>query len=1058
MEQPVTDAPLDSPRQAGRRPKTGRGRRIAVGLVAGLLILLAALYLNRRTVTREVLVRWLESQGVDADVTVERVTLDGIIARVRLGDPDNPDLVVDRVEVDYGITLPWSSGGAGLTPDRIRLLRPVIRARWQDGKLSFGSLDPLIADVMSRPPSDITSGPRILIEDGQIRLTTDHGPVALRADARVDDGRLMQLTASLPSQPLGIDGALARGLGGTLTLTTTGDRVALRLTAAADRANLQGWSGRSLRLDASADLPYPDTRAKQIDGAATLDARLSGDRIGGGGGEADAAVGSMAFAGQVTGWTDALKLSGQTDLGLTADRIEGQDLDLQTARLGLTDARTVIDHSERGLGWRLDGAARLNATRVRTAGVDGTALDLRGPRLTVGGRGAAVEASGPLQLSARQLVWSGLSLRDVAGALDLDLIFDVGLRLEAAGSLQAAHAAWPLFGTAKADDLPDLAAMKRALGDFSVSAPRLTLSAGEPGVRLVMDRPVRLVPASGGELTLTPAAGPVFAAPRGQAGGGSLNLTATRGPGLPEAQFTIPAWGLTPGGFRAELDGRATLDFDLARGLTLQTRGVLASNRGRLTYSSANCVATTVARLELGDNDVTGVTGDLCPDGQPLVTVADGRWQAGGAIRGMSAEAPFLAMRFAGVDGALSASGGPAGIGLDARIDVARVADTTSPVRFYPIDASGAARLEDQNWRGTFDLERSGHRLGRLVLAHDGRNSSGGINITTPELVFAEGGLQPAELTPLAELLGPPVTGTARFEGRIDWAADSPGSSSGLLTVPGLDFISPAGPVTGLKGDIAFTSLTPLVTAPGQVLTANRLESITPLTDLDLTFGLDAATITVAGGELAVAGGTIRLEPFSLPLDRSLPFTGVIVLDQVQLGEIIAGAGFGDRVQMDAVVSGRLPFASDPVSGIKVTGGALFASQPGRVSIQRTALSDLEAGGGGAVPPSTVEDLAYQAMENLAFDILTAEVNSLDEGRLSVLFHIKGRHDPPQKQEIRLTLSQLIRRDFLNETLPLPSGTAIDLTLDTTLNVNQLVSDLLDLNHARNGGVGPRQP
>ena len=344
------------------------------------------------------------------------------------------------------------------------------------------------------------------------------------------------------------------------------------------------------------------------------------------------------------------------------------------------------------------------------------------------------------------------------------------------------------------------------------------------------------------------------------------------------------------------------------------------------------------------------------------------------------------------------------------------------------------------------------------MLAHDGRNSSGGINITTPELVFAEGGLQPAELTPLAELLGPPVTGTARFEGRIDWAADSPGSSSGLLTVPGLDFISPAGPVTGLKGDIAFTSLTPLVTAPGQVLTANRLESITPLTDLDLTFGLDAATITVAGGELAVAGGTIRLEPFSLPLDRSLPFTGVIVLDQVQLGEIIAGAGFGDRVQMDAVVSGRLPFASDPVSGIKVTGGALFASQPGRVSIQRTALSDLEAGGGGAVPPSTVEDLAYQAMENLAFDILTAEVNSLDEGRLSVLFHIKGRHDPPQKQEIRLTLSQLIRRDFLNETLPLPSGTAIDLTLDTTLNVNQLVSDLLDLNHARNGGVGPRQP
>ena len=324
--------------------------------------------------------------------------------------------------------------------------------------------------------------------------------------------------------------------------------------------------------------------------------------------------------------------------------------------------------------------------------------------------------------------------------------------------------------------------------------------------------------------------------------------------------------------------------------------------------------------------------------------------------------------------------------------------------------------------------------------------------------MFAEGGLQPAQLTPMADILGPPVTGTARFEGRIDWVADGTGSSSGLLTVPGIDFTSPAGRVTGLKGDIAFTSLTPLETAPGQVLTASQLDSIAPLTDLNVTFALDEAAITVAGGELAVAGGTIRIEPFTLPLDGSGPFTGVIVLDQVQLGDIIAGAGFGDRVQMDAVVSGRLPFVSDPQTGVKVTAGSLFAARPGRLSIQRSALSDLEAGGGGEVPPSTVEDLAYQAMENLAFDVLTAEVNSLDEGRLSVLFHIKGRHDPPQKQEIRLTLAQLIRRDFLKETLPLPSGTAIDLTLDTTLNANQLVNDLLDLNRARNGGGGPDQP
>jgi hypothetical protein len=150
------------------------------------------------------------------------------------------------------------------------------------------------------------------------------------------------------------------------------------------------------------------------------------------------------------------------------------------------------------------------------------------------------------------------------------------------------------------------------------------------------------------------------------------------------------------------------------------------------------------------------------------------------------------------------------------------------------------------------------------------------------------------------------------------------------------------------------------------------------------------------------------------------------------------------------VVSGRLPFTFDPVSGVRITGGRVYADQPGRVSIQREALTGLDAGGGGTVPPGTVEDLAYQAMENLAFDVLSADVNSLDEGRIGVLFRIVGRHDPPQRQEIRLTVAELISREFLNRPLPLPSNTGIDLTLDTTLNVNQLVSDLLEMNRARN--------
>jgi len=258
--------------------------------------------------------------------------------------------------------------------------------------------------------------------------------------------------------------------------------------------------------------------------------------------------------------------------------------------------------------------------------------------------------------------------------------------------------------------------------------------------------------------------------------------------------------------------------------------------------------------------------------------------------------------------------------------------------------------------------------------------------------------------------------------------------------------------VTGLRGTVDFTNLAPLTAASGQRLTIDRLDSVAPLTDIELTFGLDKAAVTIEGGDLAVAGGRVRVEPFVVPLNPDEPISGVIVLENVQLGQVIAGSGFGDKVNLDAVVSGRLPFTSDPTNGVRIVGGSLAAVQPGRLSIAREALSGLEAGGGGeAVPPNTVQDLAYQAMENLSFDILSAEVNSLDEGRIGVLFRIRGRHDPPQRQELRIPIDEFISREFLNRPLALPSGTGIDLTLDTTLNLNQLIGDLLELNRARDG-------
>lgn len=1036
-------------------------RRIARGVGLGLaalavvaLLLAGLLYLNRRAAARELLTGWLERRGVQSEVEIERIELDGLVARVRIGDPRDPDFAAERVEVDYAIGTPWSAQGLGLRPGRVRLVRPVLRARWADGRLSLGSLDPVIEEFRRRPPRPDSRAPLVLVERGRVNLDTDYGRLAATADARVDNGRLLRLDARLPETRLqGRDGS-AQGLSGAVTANTVGDRIRVRLDVAARAADTPGLNVSGGRMTLTGDMAYPDLKRRRGDGRAVMAVAIDAEGLTASETRMRGFTLNGAFDGAATGWLDTFRVEGRSDVSVRAQGLAGAGMDGTALSASAQQGRLTVTKGPQGLGWRLDGPVSAGAGRLNTGETRFEGLRLTSSALAAGGRGGAAEAVGPVAVSARGFRMGDLRLTGISGRAALDARFEGAALIQARGSLQASGGSWPLFGPAGRDDPADLAAMKQALADFSLSAPGFHLVAGSAGATVRLEQSAELRPRNGGVLRIARMGGrPVYAAEPGQGGGGALVLSAERGRGLPELAFDIPDWRLTSGGFEARLSGRAALDFDLFRGVTVQTAGLLASSNGRLTWAASDCAVVAVERLELDENDVTDVSGRFCPDGSPLVTVQGGGWTARGRLQGVNADAPFLAMSFREAAGALSASGGPGGVSLNARVDTAQVADATTPRRFNTLTASGEAALANENWTGDFDLDSGGTRVGRLELSHDGWAGVGGVTIETPMLQFAEGGLQPARLSPLVEsFVQPPVTGSAQFSGRIDWVADGEGSSSGRLVIPGLDFVSPAGPVKGLKGQVDFTSLIPLTTAPGQRLAADSLESLTPFTGAALEFGIDKAGITVAAADVRVAGGVVRVEPFVVPLDPTQGFSGVIVLENVQLGEVLAGSGFGDKASLDAVVSGRLPFTSTPGRGVRITGGSLRAVQPGRLSIQREALSAVETGGGGAeVPPNTVQDMAYQAMENLAFDVLTAEVNSLDEGRLGVLFHIVGRHDPPQRQELRLSLSELISREFLKRDLPLPSGTGVDLTLDTTLNADQLVSDLLALNRARNG-------
>ena len=95
--------------------------------------------------------------------------------------------------------------------------------------------------------------------------------------------------------------------------------------------------------------------------------------------------------------------------------------------------------------------------------------------------------------------------------------------------------------------------------------------------------------------------------------------------------------------------------------------------------------------------------------------------------------------------------------------------------------------------------------------------------------------------------------------------------------------------------------------------------------------------------------------------------------------------------------------------------------------------------GEAALTANSVQDLAYQALEYLAFDSLSAEVNSVAAGRLQIVFHIKGRSDPPKPQQAEIQFGDILNGTVMQKPIALPSGTPIDLTLDTSLNFDELL-------------------
>ena len=1047
--------------QPSLRARSRRAALVDAGLEAMSLAALAfvaigfSAYAGRREISRELALAWLNDKGVEATLELDDLDATGFAGAIRLGPKNAPVFSAERIEVAYDLTAPWSGGPFALNTRAVRLVRPRVNARLDQNGLNFGTLQPLIDAALKSPAEPTTPGPAILIEDARVLLRTPGGPARLTGDASLDDGKLLRFDGRLGAMRYATSGLSFETDGALLKARKRGDRLTLDVQLALKTLSAGQLDLTEAQGSLQADLTYPDLKKLSMVGPA--EARLA---LRARGAEVEAASlggleANLVVAGLLSGDFQRGGLTGKTTFHARGERLTAQGLDSRdvVADLDLSNLALTYDPS----GVRGSARTRLAANADRAvaggAALSRTALEVQSSSLTLVSDKTRSSISGPLTvaLGGGRAAVGGIVLSSLAA--DGKGRFSVGtdgiaLALDARADADGAMTGPDAQRVTAALPNPDYAqAAARALSRFELSAPALKLGITGGQTTLSLPRPVALTAPGGAKAVLSAPGGPLVAMRDGVGSGRAV--LALGGGGLPDISLKAPRWRSDASGLTSDVVVAGTLDVPPLAGLTGTLAGQARLAGGGLTLRLNHCTPLTAKAILMGEPPISDVKFTLCPTAQPLMVASGGLWRASAQINDGQALVNVAQARIEGVTA--SVVGG--GRGFDAaqvKVTGGRIAEASSEgKRFETVAMVGEVDLARGQWTGALNASTlDGRPVGRMTLRHDVASGRGQADIDASKLAFAKGGLQPLGLTPLAAIARD-AEGPAGFTGSFNWAGDVM-TSHGQVSTTGLDFKSPLGQVHGLKGRIVFDSLAPLTSPPGQVLTIDSVDAIVPIQSVQASLGLGAEALHLQSATFEASKGKVTLEPLDVPLDGKGVVRGVVNIAGLDLGQLIAGSSLADKVKVEAVIDGRLPFEAGP-AGFRFIDGKVYAAGPGRLSIAREALTGVQTGQGAVdpndpltvkkdAPVNAIQDFAYQAMENLSFDTLEAGVSSTDKGRLGVLFHIKGEHDPKVIEKAKIGLMELLNGSAFQRRIPLPAKTPVDLTLDTSLNFDELLA------------------
>ncbi len=942
-------------------------------IAAVFLAILAFLMATKDDIVDNIVGKQMHQLGLPGTYKIQSTGIPRqVLTDVVIGDAAHPDLTIERVEIAIAPRFGFP------VISEVTLVRPRLYGSYVGGKLSFGSLDKVLfagpkASPFSLPDLNVN------IVDGRGRMVSDLGQMGVRIEGRgnLNSGFAGELAAVAPAlawPDLARNDCRAQGASMFGKLTTSGGKPTFDGPV---RMAALDCSGQGLQMRAAA-VQVTGTLDASFDGGDGKLVFATGPVTAQGIGSVQGLSGPVDLAyrkGELTARYDlaakgastpqlamsALKLSGflrakqglanlagegsVSGAGLRPGPRLGQALaSAQNAAKGSL-AELLLAQLRGGLAHQLP-ASRFTADYIvrRLAGATSVLLpqgSLTGGTgetlLTVSRLQAALGTGQPLRL-AGNFTTGGAGIPRITGRMEQQAHGTTLIRI--------AMAEYAAGGSKLA--LPDLVVAQAANGVLGFTG-HLLASGALPGGRVEgLDVPVdgRWEPARGFEIwrgcrevrftsltyakltldrravTLCPSDGGAIMASRG----GSFALAART-----QSLDLAGRLGNTP--------------LHIASGpIALSRGGHLAAKGLSVTFGSGT------ALTNLAFADLTGVLGNT----------VDGTFSGGtGTIQNVPLDMRDASgiWRYAG--GRLAVSG----LGLT-------LLDQQHGDLFRPLIAKDASLdLIDNRIAAHALLREPGSQrlVTEVTITHDLNTARGNALLAVPGITF-DNKLQPDTLSPLMLGVIANVKGIVSGDGRIDWNG-SKVTSTGKFGSQGLDFAAAFGPAKAVSGNVEFTDLLGLVTAPDQVIKIGSINPGIEANDGVLHFDMRPGHVLyVTGANWPFLDGKLRLLPTRMTLGASEVRSYVLEVEGMNAARFVEKMELAN-LSATGLFDGTLPLVFDQNGG-KIVRGRLISRDPGgNVSyVGELTYKDLSAMGNFAF--QALRSINYKHMDiNLSGDL-----------------------------------------------------------------------------------------